>query len=79
MDETVNEKLFVCLSKYVVSSSLRELCIDLLEIPYIRLSQIQVKSSDAAEQTLQVIFSMLIIDLSICHVSTTAFNRIIYF
>ena len=64
MDETVNEKLFVCLSKYVVSSSLRELCIDLLEIPYIRLSQIQVKSSDAAEQTLQVIFSMLIIYLS---------------
>ena len=79
MDETVNEKLFVCLSKYVVSSSLRELCIDLLEIPYIRLSQIQVKSSDAAEQTLQVIFSMLIIDLSICHVSATAFNRVIYF
>ena len=63
MDKTVNEKLFVCLSKYVVSSSLRELCIDLLEIPYIRLSQIQVKSSDAAEQTLQVIFSLLIIDL----------------
>ena len=63
MDKTVNKKLFVCLSKYVVSSSLRELCIDLLEIPYIRLSQIQVKSSDAAEQTLQVIFSLLIIDL----------------
>ena len=56
MDETVNEKLFVCLSKYVVNSSLRELCIDLLDIPYTRLSQIQVKSSDAVEQTLQVIF-----------------------
>ena len=56
MDETVSEKLFVCLSKYIVNSSLKEICIDLLEIPHIRLSQIQVKSSDAEEQTLQVVF-----------------------
>ena len=73
MDETVSEKLFVCLSKYIVNSSLKEICIDLLEIPHIRLAQIQVKSNDAEEQILQVSFFLCSPYLSwIC----TVFNRI---
>ena len=54
MDEIVSEKVLACLSKYVVFPSLNDFSIQLLDIPFTRISHIQVKATEPTERILQV-------------------------
>ena len=50
----MSEKVLACLSKYVVFPSVNDFSIQLLDIPFTRISQIQVKFAEPTERILQV-------------------------